>query len=279
MAGGIERKGGGDAPAFMGRAARGCFCTQGRLHLVDSPERAAFPERSKNFEWLGRSNTKSSVLVLSGCLEIGILEAQLVRIFDSLKPNQDVFVQLVCCSGDSSGERVLGRTETCRNADVHPRWEDAKFICGRARDAPHSGDTIKFQVQVEHVVRCPVLCGEAEFSLEGLQSRARAGRQRFSAPLFKRGEQTGALQMTFAFVEAGICGATTTSPAWALDAPDPHSRLDQKRNADGIADEPRRESSQLPVGTLGATGEASPASTVYALGQSGEWWDLFIDRG
>lgn len=125
-------------------------------------------------------------------LDITVVEAQLVRIFDSLKPNQDVFVQLVC-SYDDGSEKVVGRTEVCKNGNFHPRWNE-RFLCGR--DAARGGKTLIFRVHVDHLWRNPVLCGEAEFGLDNLWGRASAGTQKVPVPIFKKGEQTGMLTIT-----------------------------------------------------------------------------------
>mmetsp|Transcript_24713 Transcript_24713/g.71087 ORF Transcript_24713/g.71087 Transcript_24713/m.71087 type:complete len:377 (+) Transcript_24713:72-1202(+) len=132
-------------------------------------------------------------------LDITIAEAQLVRIFDSLKPNQDVFVQLVCGYADGT-EKVVGRTETCKNGNFHPRWNE-RFLCGR--DAELGSRTLKFRVNIDHLWRSPVLCGEAEFSLDNLWRKASGGAQRVPVPLFKRGEQTGMLNITITLDAAG----------------------------------------------------------------------------
>mmetsp|Transcript_102172 Transcript_102172/g.284538 ORF Transcript_102172/g.284538 Transcript_102172/m.284538 type:complete len:337 (-) Transcript_102172:121-1131(-) len=131
-------------------------------------------------------------MTVGGKLDITINEAQLVRIFDSLKPNQDVFVQLICGYTDGR-EKVVGRTDICKNGNLHPTW-NAQFLCGR--DSERGSRTLKFRVHIDHQIRSPVLCGEAEFSLDNLWSRAAAGPQKVPVPLFKRGEQTGMLNIT-----------------------------------------------------------------------------------
>lgn len=127
-------------------------------------------------------------------LDIRIVEARLVRIFDSLKPNQDVFVQLVCGYEDGT-EKVVGRTEVCKNGNLAPRWNQ-RFLCGR--DASKGGRTLKFKVHIDHVWRSPVLCGEAEFTLDTLWRRASGRPQEVPVPLFKKGEQTGQLLISIA---------------------------------------------------------------------------------
>jgi hypothetical protein len=196
--------------------------------------------------------------VVSGaCFEVRVLEAQLVRIFDSLKPNQDVFVQLVRCSSDLAGdEHVLGRTENCRHAELHPRWDSASFLCP---DCLRPGDTLKFRVQVDHIVRTPTLCGEAEFSVDLLRSKAELGGQSVSVPLFKRGEQTGVLQIRIASVPQGVVKTNRASGTCSISY------------AMGCS-----KASSLELGTAA---DASPASTVYVSGLSEKWWDSFIDRG
>ncbi|CAE7490165.1 unnamed protein product, partial [Symbiodinium sp. CCMP2456] len=88
--------------------------------------------------------------------------ARLIRIFDSLKPNQDVFVQLVCGYEDGS-EKAVGRTEVCKNGNLQPRWNQ-RFLCGRDR-----GKTLKFKVHIDHVWRSAVLCGEAPVDVKTKQ--------------------------------------------------------------------------------------------------------------
>jgi len=132
-------------------------------------------------------------------LDIQIIDAQLSRIFDSFKNNQDVFVQLVCNYADGS-QVVVGRTEVCKNGNLHPRWSE-RFLC--ARESGRGGKTLMFQLHIHHTWRNPVLCGEAEFGLDNLWSRAGSGPQRVPVPLFKKGEQTGILNIQIALQGAG----------------------------------------------------------------------------
>eukprot|EP00930_Biecheleria_cincta_P093242 TRINITY_DN8346_c0_g1_i3.p1 TRINITY_DN8346_c0_g1~~TRINITY_DN8346_c0_g1_i3.p1 ORF type:complete len:400 (+),score=120.09 TRINITY_DN8346_c0_g1_i3:30-1229(+) len=140
---------------------------------------------------------------MSGQLEIKIIEARLVRIFDSLKPHQDVFVQLACGYDDGS-EKVVGRTETHKQGNLNPRWNQT-FNCGR--DPSRGGRTLKFKVHVDHVWRSPVLCGEAEYTLDMLWQKAGQRPQEVPVPLFKKGEQTGMLSIRIA-----LQGAPQASP-------------------------------------------------------------------
>lgn len=121
-------------------------------------------------------------------LDITILEAHLVRIFDSMKATQDVFVQLVCSYEDGS-EKVVGRTPTAKGGNLAPKWNQT-FETRRG-----VGKRLKFKVFVDHLFRNPVLCGEAEFDLDTLWTRAAGAGAGLKVPvtLFKRNEQTGVL--------------------------------------------------------------------------------------
>ncbi|CAK0851260.1 unnamed protein product [Prorocentrum cordatum] len=198
---------------------------------------------------------QSGALVLRGRLEVSVVEAQLVRIFDSLKLNQDVFVQLLWCSSDPAvGERPIGRTGTCRQAELHPRWDNEVFLCDSVAASP--GDTLKLRVQVDHVVRQPVLCGEAEFGLEALRGRAALGAAgRVAVPLFKRGERTGVLHI-----------GVSSAPDVVLAPPRGGAETDHR-------------GAGIELGCVDAFGDASPASTVYVSGLSEKWWNSFIERG
>jgi len=134
-------------------------------------------------------------------LSVTVAEAQLVRIFDSLKPNQDVFVQLVCGYEDGT-EKVVGKTEVCFRGNFHPKWNEDFLI---DRDPSQGSRTLKFRVHIDHIWRNPVLCGEAEFAVDNLWTKATAGPQRVVVPLFKRGsERTGILRIS---VAKKVCGA------------------------------------------------------------------------
>ncbi|CAK0835162.1 unnamed protein product [Prorocentrum cordatum] len=157
--------------------------------------------------------------VLSGKhIDITVVEAELVRIFDSLKPTQDVFVQLACGLADGT-EQVVGRTEVCKNGNLRPQWNerfnwDFDGSCG--------GRTLKFTVQIGHTVRKEVLCGEAEFDLATLCNRAASGPQDLRIPLFKRDEQTGRLRIGFSLGEgpAPVAGpALAASPSSDASTP------------------------------------------------------------
>jgi len=141
---------------------------------------------------------------------VTVAEAQLVRIFDSLKPNQDVFVQLVCGYEDGT-EKVVGKTEVCYRGNFHPKWNDDFLI---DRDPSQGSRTIKFRVHIDHIWRNPVLCGEAEFAVDNLWTKAKSGPQRVVVPLFKRGsERTGILKISVAMqrgVAPGLGGRCST---------------------------------------------------------------------
>lgn len=133
-------------------------------------------------------------------LIIRIVEANLFRIFDSLSPNQDVFVQLVCCYDDGR-EKVVGATEPCVQGNLNPRWNE-RFVCSRG-----TGKTMKLKVCVDHLIRSHVFCGEVEFELDSLWNRAMAGPQDLQESLIKRGEQTGVLLINIA-----LQGSTQVAP-------------------------------------------------------------------
>lgn len=141
-------------------------------------------------------------------LDVVIIDAQLTRIFDSFKNNQDVFVQMVCNYADGS-QVVVGRTEVCRNGNLHPRWSE-RFLCGR--DSGRGGKTLVFQLHIQHNWRNPVLCGEAEFGLDNLWSRAAAGAQKVPVPLFKKGEQTGILNIQIALQGSSAGNEAVATP-------------------------------------------------------------------
>eukprot|EP00929_Paragymnodinium_shiwhaense_P057919 TRINITY_DN2900_c0_g1_i1.p1 TRINITY_DN2900_c0_g1~~TRINITY_DN2900_c0_g1_i1.p1 ORF type:complete len:529 (-),score=136.29 TRINITY_DN2900_c0_g1_i1:114-1700(-) len=140
-------------------------------------------------------------------LYITVAEAQLVRIFDSLRPAQDVFVQLVCGYDDGT-EKVVGKTEVCKNGNFFPRWNE-QFRTTRGR-----GKTLKFKVFVDHLWRNAVLCGEAEFDLDNLWSRQLPGVQKVPVALYKKNEQTGVLTLALEFIE-GSSGGMDVTPAAA----------------------------------------------------------------
>lgn len=177
-------------------------------------------------------------------LDITIVEAQLVRIFDSLKSFQDISVQLVCGYEDGT-EKVVGRTAVCRGGNLHPRWNE-RFLC--AQDKARGGKTLKFQVYVDHNLRTPTLCGEAEFGLSDLWGRATAGMQKaLQAPLSKRGEQTGVLAITIGIQEPPA--KFTQMACDYVASPSPHSSL-QNCHA-GVFEQPRQrlEQQRMPQAT------------------------------
>lgn len=126
-------------------------------------------------------------------LDIKVLEAQLVRIFDKISVTQDVFVQLVCGYEDGS-EKVVGRTPSHKKGNLAPKWNHT-FETRRG-----GGKTLKFKVFRDHLLKSPVLCGEAEFDLDTMWARSASAGAAMTVPvtLFKRGEQTGVLYIGLA---------------------------------------------------------------------------------
>eukprot|EP00928_Gymnodinium_smaydae_P037704 TRINITY_DN26132_c0_g1_i1.p1 TRINITY_DN26132_c0_g1~~TRINITY_DN26132_c0_g1_i1.p1 ORF type:complete len:345 (-),score=77.97 TRINITY_DN26132_c0_g1_i1:42-1076(-) len=147
-------------------------------------------------------------------LVITVAEAQLVRIFDSLKQSQDVFVQLVCMYPDGS-EKVVGRTETCKGGNFFPRWNE-QFRTTRGK-----GKSLKFRIFVDHLWRSATLCGEAEVDLDNLWSRGMAGSAKVPVPLFKKSEQTGVLCILLEATTTGEGAPSLGACAGAVHAPSP----------------------------------------------------------
>eukprot|EP00927_Polykrikos_kofoidii_P074937 TRINITY_DN7099_c0_g1_i1.p1 TRINITY_DN7099_c0_g1~~TRINITY_DN7099_c0_g1_i1.p1 ORF type:complete len:349 (+),score=45.29 TRINITY_DN7099_c0_g1_i1:95-1141(+) len=141
-------------------------------------------------------------------LYITVVEAQLCRIFDSIKSSQDIFVQLVCGYDDGS-EKVVGRTETCKRGDLNPRWQE------QFRTARGKGRSLKFRVFVDHLWRSATLCGEAEFGLDDLWARARGGSGKVPVALYKKGEQSGVLHISLEMVQQSQDGLLLAGPAGA----------------------------------------------------------------
>merc|ERR1719410_2075992 len=153
-------------------------------------------------------------------LSVTLAEAQLVRIFDSLKPNQDVFVQLVCGYEDGT-EKVVGKTEVCYRGNFHPKWNEDFLI---DRDPSQGSRTLKFRVYIDHIWRNPVLCGEAEFAVDNLWTKAKSGPQRVVVPLFKRGsERTGILRISVAMQRGVPLGFVRRSTTNSMDLARPSS--------------------------------------------------------
>eukprot|EP00747_Dinoflagellata_sp_TGD_P117842 gnl/TRDRNA2_/TRDRNA2_172689_c1_seq4.p1 gnl/TRDRNA2_/TRDRNA2_172689_c1~~gnl/TRDRNA2_/TRDRNA2_172689_c1_seq4.p1 ORF type:complete len:282 (+),score=44.45 gnl/TRDRNA2_/TRDRNA2_172689_c1_seq4:46-846(+) len=121
-------------------------------------------------------------------LDITIYDAELTRIFDSLKTTQDVFVQLCAVSAEGE-EKVVGKTEICKNGDLYPRWNE-RFLCERG-----SARLLRIKLYIDHMIRNQTLCGETEFPTDQLWSKAAEGPSKVSLELFKRGEQTGTLRI------------------------------------------------------------------------------------
>jgi len=86
---------------------------------------------------------------------------------------------------------------------------------------------LKFKVLIDHLWRNQALCGEAEFDLNSLWSRAQPTPQKVMVPLYKKGDQTGVLQINLALQggenssstfgrgppDTGACGAGGATPA------------------------------------------------------------------
>eukprot|EP00927_Polykrikos_kofoidii_P074938 TRINITY_DN7099_c0_g2_i1.p1 TRINITY_DN7099_c0_g2~~TRINITY_DN7099_c0_g2_i1.p1 ORF type:complete len:349 (+),score=50.85 TRINITY_DN7099_c0_g2_i1:95-1141(+) len=141
-------------------------------------------------------------------LYITVIEAQLCRIFDSIKSSQDVFVQLVCGYDDGS-EKVVGRTDVCKRGNLNPRWQE------QFRTARGKGRSLKFRVFVDHLFRTATLCGEAEFGLDDLWARARGGSGTVPVALYKKGEQSGVLHISLEMFQQSQDGITLAAPAGA----------------------------------------------------------------
>mmetsp|Transcript_53328 Transcript_53328/g.103118 ORF Transcript_53328/g.103118 Transcript_53328/m.103118 type:complete len:398 (+) Transcript_53328:89-1282(+) len=203
---------------------------------------------------------------------VTVAEAQLVRIFDRLKPNQDVFVQLVCGYEDGT-EKVVGKTEVCYRGNFHPKWNEDFVI---DRDPSQGSRTLKFRVHIDHIWRNPVLCGEAEFAVDNLWTKAKSGPQRVVVPLFKRGsERTGILRISVAMQVGGASlgrytwpGADVARPASAgaavvgkaTSAANPSPQPVSKAAPSAASPQP------LPANTAFTQMPASPAAAQHQAG-------------
>ncbi|CAE8679629.1 unnamed protein product, partial [Polarella glacialis] len=122
-------------------------------------------------------------------MELSVSDAELFRIFDSLKGTQDLFVQIIRCLHDGT-EKVVARTATCVLGDLLPTWNE-QFIVRRG-----GGKALKFRVFAEHFWRSDVLCGEAILDAITLEQAFSSGSvQGMELSLQKKGECTGQLHI------------------------------------------------------------------------------------
>eukprot|EP00403_Amphidinium_massartii_P000538 CAMPEP_0178373506 /NCGR_PEP_ID=MMETSP0689_2-20121128/1897_1 /TAXON_ID=160604 /ORGANISM="Amphidinium massartii, Strain CS-259" /LENGTH=362 /DNA_ID=CAMNT_0019993449 /DNA_START=75 /DNA_END=1164 /DNA_ORIENTATION=+ len=181
-------------------------------------------------------------------LDIMIVDAQLSRGFDNFKKEQDIFVQLVC-TYDNGAEKAVGRTEVCKCSSSKPVWNE-RFLCGRG-----GGKTLKFKVFIDHMWRNQVLCGEAEFDLNSLWSRATPVSQRVMVPLYKKGDQTGALHINLALQDS-----TSQSTPSAAAAPPPTAARCQGETPSSKAGYPGSAASPGHSGPGSSGGHSSQAA-------------------
>jgi len=137
-------------------------------------------------------------------LDILIQGADLVRIFDSIRASQDVYVQMQAVY--DGFEKTVVRTPVAANGNLRPRWNE-RFVCGRGGGAK----AIKFQIYIKHTIRSPTLAGEVEYTLDSIWDFATQGYQQLAPPIMKGNEQTGILHLT-----VGLQGGNENSAAQPL---------------------------------------------------------------
>mmetsp|Transcript_47763 Transcript_47763/g.153817 ORF Transcript_47763/g.153817 Transcript_47763/m.153817 type:complete len:888 (-) Transcript_47763:108-2771(-) len=123
---------------------------------------------------------------------VSVLQGTLVRIFDNLKSNQDVYVHLVRTFPDGR-EQQFARTATCHSGDLAPKWDDERFEVSR-----NGGNKLKFMVYAEHFWRQDYFCGQADLDFDSLLARINGGSGfAFNLQVVKKGEPTGTLSVSF----------------------------------------------------------------------------------